>query len=640
MSSSITERLAGLLERTVPFSYLSGSQRRGLISTLEIFEPGEIILEQGQDVHRALYVVESGLVRLMNVEEQRLIDMCGEGAQFGSYGLMQGGILPYEARAVEPTTCALVSADYFRTLLKENDDFAHFFEEDIKRYVRGLDTDLDASGAFLLFDTAVSSLLRGEPATVGADATVREAARVMSEIDADAVVVVQEGAPVGVVTEGDLVEKVVAAGKGGDTPVMALVEKPPIALGSNERLFDAVKTMMRHRIRRVIVVDPEAGEAGREDAPLGLGRLSTDDISHYRGLDPVATTELIERAASVEALADIRAESNRRLLRLYQQGVQSEDLLDVIAELDDQLKRRLLHLVEQRLREERPEAAVEGPAAEWAWLSFGTPGRRESTLFARQDNGLVYGDPTDVDDAAQAAAWYGALAEAACDGLEQCGLAPFESGILARQEAFRQPLSQWQAAYRQWAEGVDAQATRRAAVCFDVRPIHGDVDLGDALLEAIAAHVPTRRLITILMAKATEVNVPISFFGRFELDRDEAGREGFDLRTRGIRPVVDMARALALEAGYLKSTSTFDRLRHVAGSESPSAAEAKALLPAFRTLADLHIRHQMRQAEVGEPPDDWVDPGTLHKSQQNLLKETLKTVQEAQQTLSKRYGAS
>src|SRR5690606_39328632 len=124
---------------------------------------------------------------------------------------------------------------------------------------------------------------------------------------------------------------------------MTLVERPPVALGGNERLFDAVRTMMRHRIRRVIVVDPQAGQPGREDAPHVLGLLSTDDISHFRGLDPVATTELIERAASVEALAGIRSESNRRLLRLYQQGVQSEDLLGVTAEFDDQLKRRLLH---------------------------------------------------------------------------------------------------------------------------------------------------------------------------------------------------------------------------------------------------------------------------------------------------------
>jgi CBS domain-containing protein len=426
---------------------------------------------------------------------------------------MQGGILPYEARAVEQTVCALLSADHFRALLKENDEFGHYFEEDIKRYVRTLDTELDASGAYLLFDTALSSLLRGRAATVAPGSTAQEAARAMSAHDADAVIVLQEGTPVGVVTEGDLAEKIVAAGRTPDTPVMALVERPPVALGANERLFDAVRTMMHHRIRRVIVVDPRAGQPGREDAPHVLGLLSTDDISHYRGLDPVATTELIERAASVEALADIRAESNRRLLRLYQQGVQSEDLFGVITELDDQLKCRLLHLVERQLREEQPQAAYDGA---WAWLTFGTPGRRENTLYARQDNGLVYDDPP-AGEEERARAWFAALAERAWAAYERCGFAPYESGILARQEPFRQPLASWRAAFQQWAEGVDAQATRRAAVCFDFRPLYGEESLADVLRETVAAHLPNPRLLAILMGKATEVNVPISFFGRFEL---------------------------------------------------------------------------------------------------------------------------
>lgn len=629
--ASIIDRLSDLLKRTAPFDALTDEERQGLIGSMEIFQPGEVVLEQGTDVHRALYVVESGLVRLMDVEGQRLIDMCGEGAQFGSYGLLQGGVLPYEARAVEMTTCALLSAEQFRTLLKRNEAFRAYFEEDLKRYVRTLDTDLDASGAFLLFDTALASLLNRPATTLGPGESAQAAAQAMSADEVDAVVIVQDGVPVGVVTEGDLVEKIVAEGRRADeTPVMALVERPPVALNGSERLFDAVRTMMRHRIRRVVIVDPEA--EGSDARVLGL--LSAEDISHFRGLDPVATIERIESAVSVEALSRIRAESNRRMLRLYQQGVQSEDLLGVVSEIDDQLKRRLLLLVEARLREEHPAEAFDGA---WAWLTFGTPGRRESSLFARQDNGLVYDDPAG-GEAERAAAWYALLTERACDALEGCGYAPAESGLLAREEPFRQPLSAWQAAFAQWAQGTDAGATARGAVTFDFRVLHGDPALGDALHETIRAHVPNPRLTAILARRATDVTVPLSFFGRFELDRNERGGEGFDLRARGLRPVVDLARAMALDRGYLKSTNTFDRLRRVAESDSPSAGEAKRLLPAFQTLADLHLRLQMQAAEVGEPPRDWIDPGTLHKSQQNLLKEVLKTVQEVQQTLGSRYA--
>ncbi|MCH7640320.1 MAG: cyclic nucleotide-binding domain-containing protein [Bacteroidetes bacterium] len=629
-SPSIPDRLATLLENTPPFDLLEDQERRELVGTMTVafFEPGDVIMEQGIDVHRSLYLVEEGLVRLMNVEEKRLIDMCGAPSQFGSYGILQGGILPYEARAVEQTSCALVPADRFRELLKANEAFAAYFDEDIKRYVRTIDTALDASGAFLLFDTELARLSR-EAVVVEPDTPVRAVAQAMRDADADTVVVVENGVALGVITEGDIVEKVVARGESGDMRAMQLVDRPAVALDGSERLFDAVKAMMRHRIRRVVVIEkaPEEGE-------IGLGILSASDVSHYRGLDPVATIELIERARTVDALASLRSESNRRLLRLYQQGVQSEDLLGVVSELDDQIKRRLLHLVEKRAQEEHPGMVVEVP---WGWLSFGTAGRKESTIYARQHNGLVYANPEDDAQAERASEWFSLLADAACEAHERCGYSPSGSGILARNEAFCQPLSRWQEMYTHWVQGEDAPVTARAVMTFDARLIYGDEALGEALRSTIAEHTPNPRLLSILVNQGAQINVPMSVFGRFQLERDDDGKEGFDVRARGLRPVVDFARALALEIGYLKSANTFDRLRAVEASDSLSVAEAKSLLPALRTLSDLHLRLQMQAAEVGETPTDWMDPGTLHKSQQNLLKDTLKTVQRVQQSLASRY---
>ncbi len=629
-SLSIPDRLADLLERTPPFGLLEDAERRDLFGamTMEFYEPGQVILEQGVDVHRSLYLVEEGLVRLMNVEEKRLIDMCGAPSQFGSYGIIQGGILPYEARAVEQTSCALIPAERFRELLEENEEFAAYFDEDIKRYVRTIDTALDPSGAFLLFDTELSQLSR-EAVVVAPDTTIRAVAEAMSAADSDTVVVVENTVALGVITEGDIVEKVVAKGESGDLRAMQLVDRPVVALNGSERLFDAVQAMMRHRIRRVVVI-----EKSPEDGEPALGILTADDVSHYRGLDPVATIELVERARSVKALAALRKESNRRLFRLYQQGVQSEDLQGVIAEIDDQIKRRLLHLVEARVREEHPGEAVDIP---WGWLSFGTAGRKESTIHARQHNGLVYANPADVSEAERAAKWFNLLAQEACEAHAKCGFSPSGTGILAMNEAFCQPVDKWVEMYTHWGQGIDASVTARAVSAFDFRLLDGDDALGETLRSTIKEHTPNPRLLSILIAQGAEINVPISVFGRFQLERNDDDQEGFNVRSRGLRPVVDLARALALEIGYHKSANTFDRLRAVEASDSLSVAEAKALLPAFRTLADLHLRLQMQAAEVGEAPTDWMDPGTLHKSQQNLLKETLKAVQRVQQSLASRY---
>ena len=222
--------------------------------------------------------------------------------------------------------------------------------------------------------------------------------------------------------------------------------------------------------------------------------------------------------------------------------------------------------------------------------------------------------------------------------MDRCGYHPPDEGVTARDEPFRQPLAAWRAAYAQWASAQDADATSRAALCFDLRVLHGEEALGETLRETIREHLPNERLVRVLASQGTSTSLPLNTFNRFETDAGPDGREGVDLRRRAIQPVVQMARAMAVEAGYLRSANTFDRLRHVAESDSPAAETARDLLPAFATLVDLHLREQMAIAEMGGTPGDRLDPGRLHQSQQNLLKETLKTVRKAQKDLSKLYG--
>jgi CBS domain-containing protein len=175
-------------------------------------------------------------------------------------------------------------------------------------------------------------------------------------------------------------------------------------------------------------------------------------------------------------------------------------------------------------------------------------------------------------------------------------------------------------------------------VVFDVRTLYGEDSLTEVLKAEIASHLPNDRLVRVLLHRGTRAHIPLGFLGRFELERDEAGREGIDLRERVLLPAVSMSRALAIDAGYLKSGNTFDRLRHVAAAGGPSANEAKALLGAYATIADLNLRHQMQQAERGEFPSDRVDPATLHRSHQNLLRESLKSIESVQRALRDRFG--
>ena len=68
------------------------------------------------------------------------------------------------------------------------------------------------------------------------------------------VIVVDNEMPMGIVTERDLVRRVIAKERGLDTKVSDLMSKPLITIGPDASLKEAARKMVKHRIRRLSVL--------------------------------------------------------------------------------------------------------------------------------------------------------------------------------------------------------------------------------------------------------------------------------------------------------------------------------------------------------------------------------------------------
>jgi CBS domain-containing protein len=90
--------------------------------------------------------------------------------------------------------------------------------------------------------------------TVGSDATLAEAARLMREAQVGALFVVCEGAYLGVVSETDLVRKAMAQGLDpAQVPVRAVMSSPVITIESDCSAHDASDLMADKGIRHLAV---------------------------------------------------------------------------------------------------------------------------------------------------------------------------------------------------------------------------------------------------------------------------------------------------------------------------------------------------------------------------------------------------
>lgn len=95
------------------------------------------------------------------------------------------------------------------------------------------------------------------PAPVGVyyDQTIGEAARIMRDTQVGAVLVVNDGALSGLVTDRDLVLRGLAEGYGPESPVGPLCSGDLIGVAAEADLLQAEQLMREHAVRRLPVVN-------------------------------------------------------------------------------------------------------------------------------------------------------------------------------------------------------------------------------------------------------------------------------------------------------------------------------------------------------------------------------------------------
>jgi len=117
----------------------------------------------------------------------------------------------------------------------------------------------------------VSSIMVRDPFMVDPDASCGQLSKLMRSKGVGSLVVAKDGFPVGIVTERDLVHRVLAEGRDPDKCVAdKICSKPVVAVSIYADVDTAVDTMNEYGIRRLVVVD-------EKDKVVGI--LTTDDIA-------------------------------------------------------------------------------------------------------------------------------------------------------------------------------------------------------------------------------------------------------------------------------------------------------------------------------------------------------------------------
>ncbi len=98
--------------------------------------------------------------------------------------------------------------------------------------------------------------------TIEPEATVAQAASKMRENEVDALIVVEDNKPIGIITERDLVYRVLAEQRDLSTKVREVMTKGLITIKTHTTLGEAARLMLDHGIRHLPVTDEEGNLVG------------------------------------------------------------------------------------------------------------------------------------------------------------------------------------------------------------------------------------------------------------------------------------------------------------------------------------------------------------------------------------------
>lgn len=434
-----------------------------------------------------------------------------------------------------------------------------------------------------------------------------EVARSMGERMASAAVIV-DGGRLGVVTDADLRDRLVAGRQDPDAPIAGFASFPAVVVEVGETVRRARQLMAAGGVHHLPVVD--------QGRPVGmLTHLDAWDrdgseIDWWRWAIATAGDEgqLVEAGKSLRAL----------MLRRVEAGVDVGVLARMQASATDLLLGRAIGLA----------TATDGPLPEpFAWVALGSWGRIEQGLVFDQDHALVYDDSN-----ASMVGRYLEVAARVEDLLRRAGIDVCPSRVMASKPGWHGTVEEWRLRLAAWLDMPEGKATFLAATALDARRVAGSLELAELGSWAVGVASRHEAFLNRLARIAIDMRVPLGFLGNL-VTTDQGEHPGLDVKRQGLLPIIVLARRYGLMAG-IGSASTRTRLAVAAEVGLLSVDLSLALRDAHRLLKTMLVEHHARQMAASMAPTDEVEVGELGRIERTALREAFAIVRAAQRGLN------
>lgn len=455
----------------------------------------------------------------------------------------------------------------------------------------------------------VQDLMSEKIISVAPETSIQDAAQKMAEASTSSVLVVEGNQLKGIITERDIVGRVVAKGLSYQEPSNKVMTPNPVTISRFAYYYDAFSEILLKGIKHLPVIDQ--GKIS--------GIVTLTDLLRKKNDSVMKTIKKIQQADEA-SLPDVKTAIYEITETLLRDRVPVFALLDIVTKLYDRLISRAVELAVEALRKQGLT-----PPVPYAFYLMGSSGRGEQFMLTDQDHFLVYAETSDH-------AYFKRLGEEITRKLEQAGYARCKGLMMSSEPQWRGSLLQWQDRVRKWMLQSTNENLLLAQNFFSYRFAAGSAELHGEFEQKLTELLERSRIFLFRMVQAErEQEIPT-------LDEPiralfKIGRKSIDMKKEILFPFHHSLQILSLYYGGIPGTP-LEKIGALKEKGVLTEAFADDVKEAFSHVLNMYIRQRWEKKSGGS----LLSFSTMSTRQKDELILSLRTLRELQGMMFARFS--
>ena len=614
------------LSNIEPFSLLPKKEIKHIADLIqvELYDEKKILFRQGISKLEKLYILKEGTAERFyeDIDQKIIRDALHKGEVFGGISIILNESVVIRSLEIDDNTSFYtIPKKAFLSLCDKYDDFKYHFtnifgkrmlDKTYLNLIRQKKSDKEQSIQF--FSNSISSVIRRNILFCGANNSIKDAAILMKQHKCGSILIKQEGRYIGITTDQDFRNRVVAADLNISNPISDIMSYPLISISDHSSVFEAFIKIMKTGVKHLAVINNE------NDA---IGVISNSDLINAQGKLPFLFIKEINKAVSYEEISKKQKELPQSIYTLINEGAKAQNVNNFVTAITDAILEKLINFAIDELGQ---------PPVKFAFMVMGSEGRKEQTLKTDQDNAIIFEDVNE-EELESVNAYFLKLGDLVCNMLDKTGYDFCEGDIMAKNPKWCQPISIWKKYFKDWVYNAGPEALLQTSIFFDFRFGYGDISLVNGLRDSLFNFLDDRKgFFSNLAENTSNFRLPIGFFGNFIVESKGKFKNTFDIKW-AMMLVVDFARIYALK-NKISATNTMERLELLSKKNVISESDYNEISHSYSYMMNLRFTNQIHALinEGGEPNNN-INPKKLSKIDQQTLKEIFKKTEKTRAKL-------